>query len=153
MKTHSIIFISTPQTLIHWLLYAEFNYRNQCREIIENATVTLHILKTIWHVNSWRPSRVVPRWVPCWPMNLAIGASHHRFRWWLHTYRSPAPSHYLNLGWFIDIRILGSTLLWNLNQNTIILCQKHAFENVVCKIVAILSLHQYVKKINNRQQT
>ena len=51
----------------------------------------------------------------------------------------PAPSHYLNQYWNIVNWILGNRIQWNLNRNSYIFIQENAFENVVWKMVAILS--------------
>ena len=50
-----------------------------------------------------------------------------------------APSHYLNQCWNIVNWTLGNKLQWNFNRNSNIFIQQNAFENVVCKMVSILS--------------
>ena len=49
------------------------------------------------------------------------------------------PSHYLNRCWNIINLTLGNKLQWNLNGNLCIVTQENAFENVVWKLMAILS--------------
>ena len=56
-----------------------------------------------------------------------------------------APSHYLNQCWNIVNLTLGNKLQWNTNRNLYIFIQENAFENVVWKMVAILSRPQCVK--------
>ena len=41
--------------------------------------------------------------------------------------------------WLIFGLTIGNKIWWNFYQNTQILCQKNALENVICKTVAILS--------------
>ena len=55
-----------------------------------------------------------------------------------------APSHYLNQRWNNVNWTLGNKLQWNLNRNLTIFIQENAFENVVWKMVAILSRPQCV---------
>ena len=62
---------------------------------------------------------------------------HHWFRYWLVT--CLAPSHYLNQCWNIANCTRSNKLHWNLNQNSYIFIQENAFENVICKMAAILS--------------
>ena len=64
--------------------------------------------------------------------------SHYWFRWWL------APSHYLTQCWKIDNWPPGNKVQWN--RNPYIFIQENEFENVVWKIVAILSWPQCVYK-------
>ena len=54
------------------------------------------------------------------------------------------PSHYLNQCWNIVNWTLRNKLQWNLNRNSYIFNQENAFENVVWKMVAILSRPQCV---------
>ena len=56
----------------------------------------------------------------------------------------PAPSHYMNQWWNVVNWNLRNKLLWNSYRNSYIFIQENAFENVVCKMVAILSRHQCV---------
>ena len=39
-----------------------------------------------------------------------------------------------------------NNFLWNRNQNSCIFIQENAFDNVVCKMAAILSRSEYVKE-------
>ena len=55
------------------------------------------------------------------------------------------PSHYLNQCWNIVNWNLRNNLQWNINQNSYIFIQENAFENVVRKLAAILSLSQCVR--------
>ena len=55
-----------------------------------------------------------------------------------------APSHYLNQCWLVVIT--GNKSQWSLGQNTKLCLQDNIFENVVSKMMAILSWPQYVKK-------
>ena len=48
------------------------------------------------------------------------------------------PSHYLNQCWCIMNQTLENKIKWNLNQNINIFIHKHAFENITCKMTAIL---------------
>ena len=63
--------------------------------------------------------------------------------WVMHLYISK-----LTINWFRCWNIvnwnLGNKFQWNDNQNSYIFIQENAFENVVCKMVAILSQPQYV---------
>ena len=64
------------------------------------------------------------------------------FRQWLVAWT--APSHYLNQCWNIVNWTLRNKLQWNLNRNKYIFIQQNAFENVVWKLLAILSRPQCV---------
>ena len=61
----------------------------------------------------------------------------HWFRYWLVA--CSVPSHYLNQNWLIVNWTLRNKLQWNSNQNTKLFIHENAFENVVCKMAAILS--------------
>ena len=54
------------------------------------------------------------------------------------------PSHFLNQCWNIVNWTLGNKLQWNFNRNSSIFIQEKAVENVVCKMVSILSWLQCV---------
>ena len=54
------------------------------------------------------------------------------------------PSHYLNQCWFIVNWTLTNKLQWNFNRNSSIFIQENGIENVVWKMVAILSCPQCV---------
>ena len=56
-----------------------------------------------------------------------------------------APSHYLNQWWNIVNCTLGNKVQWNFNRNLNIFIQENAYENVICRIVVILSRPQWVK--------
>ena len=56
------------------------------------------------------------------------------------------PSHYLNQCWNIVDGTLRNKLQWNCNWNSNSSIPENAFESVVCKMVAILSLPQCVKQ-------
>ena len=55
-----------------------------------------------------------------------------------------ATSHYLNLSLNIVNWTIRNKLQWNFNQNSYIFIQEIAFENVLCKLAAILSQPQCV---------
>ena len=57
------------------------------------------------------------------------------------------PSHYLNQCWNIVNCTLRNKFQWNFNRYLYIFVQENAFENVVWKILAILSWPQCVKAI------
>ena len=67
----------------------------------------------------------------------------HWFRQWLVA--CSAPSHYWNQCWLIVNWTLWNKLLWNLNRNTKPFIHENAFENVVCKMAAILSWGRWIK--------
>ena len=67
----------------------------------------------------------------------------HWFRQWLVAWW--APSHYLNQCWNMVNWTLRNKHRWNFNQNSYILIQENAFENVIWKMAAILSWPQCVK--------
>ena len=69
--------------------------------------------------------------------------SHHCFRYWLVA--SSAPSHYLNQYWLLVNSTLRSILQWLFNWNSIISIHDNGFENVVCKMSAILPRPQCVE--------
>ena len=103
------------------------------------VSVPCGVCFSIW-VRSWkwvcrkslRPSEASTRqWI-----------NHHWFRQWLVTW--PAPSDYLNQCWNIVNWTLSNKFQWNLNRNSYIFIQENAFENVVRKMVAILSRLQFV---------
>ena len=55
-----------------------------------------------------------------------------------------APSHYLNQCWNIVNWSIGNKLKQNLYRKLYMITQENAFENVVCKMAAILSRLQHV---------
>ena len=55
------------------------------------------------------------------------------------------PSHYLNHCWNIVNSMLRNRLQWNFKRNSYIFIHENAFENGICRTVAILSKHQVVK--------
>ena len=59
------------------------------------------------------------------------------------------PNHYLNQCWHIVNWIVGNRFLSNLNQNEYIATEENAFQNVICKMAAILSQPQFVKSARN----
>ena len=63
--------------------------------------------------------------------------NHHWFRQWLVAWS--ASSHYLNQCWDIVNWTLRDKLQWSRNRNSYISIQGNAFENVICKMAAILS--------------
>ena len=69
---------------------------------------------------------------------LAIIGQHNGFFAW------SAQGHYLYQCWNIVNSNLRNKIQWNLKQNSNILIQENAFENIVCKMVAILSNKQIV---------
>ena len=74
--------------------------------------------------------------------NDVIDLAQHWIRKWLIA--SLVPSRYLNQCWsFFVIWTLKNKLDWKLNQNTIILIQENAFENVVTEMTAILFQPHY----------
>ena len=58
-----------------------------------------------------------------------------------------APSQYVNQCWNILNWNLRNKLQWNFKRKSHVFIQENAFENIVCKTVAILSWHQCVKMI------
>ena len=60
----------------------------------------------------------------------------------------PAPSHNLNECWNIVNWTIGNKPQWNLKRNSYIFTEENALENVVWKMVAILSRPQCVDTIN-----
>ena len=52
--------------------------------------------------------------------------------------------HYLNQCWNIVNSTSRNKILWNLNRNSYVFIQDNAFENIVCKMVAISSRPQCV---------
>ena len=62
---------------------------------------------------------------------------HHWFRYLLVVFS--VPCHYLNQCWNIVNWTLSNKLQLNLNRNINIFVDENAYENVVCKIAAILS--------------
>ena len=59
-----------------------------------------------------------------------------------------APSHYLNQCWNIVNWTFRNKLQWNFNRNSSIFIKEIAFQNVVCKMVFILSRPQWVNLWN-----
>ena len=60
-----------------------------------------------------------------------------------------APNHYLNMlnqCWNIVNLTLRNKLQWNINQNTEVFIHKNTFENVVCKMAAILFRVRWVNE-------
>ena len=84
-------------------------------------------------INSLRPGEAYMR--QC--------TNHYWFRWCLVAWS--APSHYVNQCWNIVNWTLGNKLQCNLNKNLYIFIHENAFENVICKMVSILSRPQCVK--------
>ena len=58
-----------------------------------------------------------------------------------------SPSHYLNRCWCIINWTLKNIIQWNFNKNTMIFVQENEMENILCKILAILSWPQCVDGI------
>ena len=85
-------------------------------------------------VNSLRPLDPYRHWQ----------SNHHWFRQWIVT-RSVS-SHYLNQCWNIVNWTLRNKRHRNFNWKSYIFIEANTFENVVCKIVAILSWPQCVKQ-------
>ena len=57
------------------------------------------------------------------------------------TYKiKPPPSHYLNQCWNIVNWTLGNKFQLNFHQNTTILIEENAFENVIWRMAAILCI-------------
>ena len=79
-----------------------------------------------------------------WRIYCVTEVSHHCFRQWLVA--CSAPSHYLNQCWLIVYWILSSKFQWNSNRNSNIFIEENMYENIVCKMVAILSRPQCVNK-------
>ena len=67
------------------------------------------------------------------------------FKYWLVA--CLAPSHYLNQCWVIVNGTLRNKLQWNFNQSSWIFIHRNAFEDIICKIAAILSQPKYVKDV------
>ena len=63
-----------------------------------------------------------------------------------------APSHYLKQYWNIVNWTLRNKIQWNLNRNSHIFIHKNGFENIICKMAAILPGPQCVtlKKIDTQ---
>ena len=61
-----------------------------------------------------------------------------------------APSHYLNQCWNFVNWALGNKFQWNVNRYSYIFIQENAFENVISKMVAILSRPQCVNSYQNQ---
>ena len=84
-----------------------------------------------------------PQWVnTLWPEDLHrwTGCSLVQVMIWHCT----TPSHYLNQCWLTINWTPRNKLQSKFNQNTQCLSQENSFENVVCKILAILSLPQCI---------
>ena len=67
---------------------------------------------------------------------------HHQFKWWIVAWS--APSNYLKQWWIIVNWTHGNKLRWICNRNSNIFIEENAFENVVCKMSAILCRCQCV---------
>ena len=78
--------------------------------------------------------------LPLVPHICVIELDQHWSRWWLVAFS--APSHYLNQYWTIVNWTLRSKLQWN--QNAKLFIHENAYENIVCKMVAILSKGRWV---------
>ena len=61
--------------------------------------------------------------------------------------RLSAPSHYLNQCWIIVNWTFGDRLQWNFDKNTNFFIHKNASENIVCKMVSILSRGRWVNSL------
>ena len=68
---------------------------------------------------------------------------HNWFRQWLVA--CSVPSHYLNQCWNIINLTLKIKIQLNVKWNSYIIIQENAFENVICKMAAILSRPRRVK--------
>ena len=71
----------------------------------------------------------------------------HWFRKWRVAYS--VPCYYLKQSWVVINWILRNTLQWNFNQNTKHFVHKTASENIVCKMVSILSRPQCVNSLQS----
>ena len=98
--------------------------------------VTLYYLLTVCSCSSYQPNCCVIFW------EKLRSVDHYRFR--LRLVAWPAPSHYLSQCWNIINWILENKHQWNLNKNLCIFIQENALENVLWKMVAILSQPQCV---------
>ena len=58
------------------------------------------------------------------------------------------PSYYMTRCWNIVNYTFGNKFQWNFNQNLNSFIQENAFDNVICKIAAILSQPQCVQKFH-----
>ena len=67
----------------------------------------------------------------------------HCFRWLCGA--NQATSHYLNQCWNIVNMTLRNKSQWNINRDSHIFIQENAFENVICKMSAIVSRPHCVK--------
>ena len=59
------------------------------------------------------------------------------------------PSHYLNQWWNSVTWTFTNKFQWDFNQDSNIVFQEIAFDNVVCKMASILSRPEWVKSWNN----
>ena len=82
--------------------------------------------------------------LPTMPHICVSESGQHWFRKWLVAYS--APSHYLNLCWFIVNWTLRNKLQWNFNQNTKLFIYENVFENI-CEMAAICSAGRWVKHV------
>ena len=84
-------------------------------------------------------------------LHLCVSESNQQwFTQWLVAYS--APSHYLNQCWVIVNWTIRNKLRWNLNRNTKLFIHENALENVVWKMVVILSRDECVNQTNCRTQ-
>ena len=98
----------------------------------KSVSQMIHIIKYSTF-NSLRPSDAYMRQY----------TNHHWFRQWLVAWS--APSHYLNQWWNIVNLTPRNKFQWNVNQNSYIVIEENAFENVVWKMASIfLGLNELI---------
>ena len=83
--------------------------------------------------------------LPVAPLTCVSELRQHCFRWWLVAYS--APSHYLNQCWGIVNWTLRNKLQWNPNRIIFFSIHENAFENIVFKMVNILSRRRWVNSL------
>ena len=108
--------------------------------LMNHGYISMHTVR--WHACKEMSGRVHYICLKSQVTHCVSELSQYWFRWWLLAWS--APSHYLNQWWNIVNQTLGKKLQWNLKQNSFVFIQENALENVVWKMVAILSLPECI---------
>ena len=124
---HNVVWAGIEFNKILWMTgekYSNGKYLIQLNQVAKGSLKTSCML-TVW---GW----ITHIWIS--------KLSYHLFRWLLVTYS--VPSHHLYRFWHLVNWTPRNKLEGNLYHNTMIITLENAFENVICKMVAMLSQPQ-----------
>ena len=114
--------------------YSVYSCIHQCEEKKEDILFSIERYAFSFDLSHWGRMHICVT-------KLTIIGSDNGLRAW------SAPSHYLNKCWNIVNSNLRNNLQWTLNRNSYISIQENVFENIVCKMAAILSGPQCINPL------